>query len=203
MLFRSGPERARARLAEVWTGIAKAAAPDLLRLNPLLAGMQRSGALSRIATLFSPYDFNPLGFDPLRRVLEATVDFALLRTTKGPELLIAATDIASGRARLFRRAELTVEAVLASACLPTVHHAVAIEGRAYWDGGFSANPELLTLARESPVSDTLIVQLSPLSIPHRPTSARDIAAHVAHVTFNQPYVRDLDEIVAEIGRAHV
>ena len=142
----------------MWTGIAKAAAPDLLRLNPLLAGMQRSGALSRIATLFSPYDFNPLGFDPLRRVLEATVDFALLRTTKGPELLIAATDIASGRARLFRRAELTVEAVLASACLPTVHHAVAIEGRAYWDGGFSANPELLTLARESPVADTLIVQ---------------------------------------------
>jgi NTE family protein len=195
-LAAGGPAAAREKLRDVWTAVAKAAAPDLLRMIPLLAGMQRSGALARMTAVFSPYDLNPLGFDPLRKVLESHIDFSLLRTTRGPELLIAATDIATGRARLFRRAETTVEAVLASACLPTIHHAVEIEGRAYWDGGYSANPELITLALDSPVHDTLIVQLSPLLKPGLPTSARDITAHVAHVTFNQPYVRDLDLIVA-------
>ena len=82
-----------------------------------------------MASLFSPYDFNPLGFDPLRKLLEAHVDFAKLRAVDGPELLIAATDVATGRARLFRRREITVESVLASACLPTLHHAVTIDGQ--------------------------------------------------------------------------
>ena len=65
--------------------------------------------MAQVASLFSPYDFNPLGFDPFRKLLEAHVDFALLRTSAGPELLIAATDVATGRPRLFRRREITVE----------------------------------------------------------------------------------------------
>lgn len=194
-LAEGGAEAARAKLRAVWTAVAKAGAPEVLKFNPLLAGMSRSGALARMTSMFSPYDLNPLGFDPLRRVIEANVDFTMLRSLPGPDTMIAATDIATGRARLFRRAELTVEAVLASACLPTIHHAVAIEGRAYWDGGFSANPELLALARQSAVADTLIVQLSPLIKSGRPTAARDIASHVAHLTFNQPYRAQLEAIV--------
>ena len=93
--------------------------------------------MAQMATLFSPYDFNPLGFDPFRKLLLAHIDFAVLRTTPGPELLIAATDVANGRPRLFRRREITVELVLASACLPTIHHAVTIDGNAY---GTAASP---------------------------------------------------------------
>ena len=191
---------ARAKLRAVWEAVARAGVPDLMRLNPWLAGLSRSQTLAQVASLFSPYDFNPLGFDPLRKVLEANIDFSLLRTLPGPELLIAATDVTTGRPRLFRRRELIVECVLASACLPTLHHAVAVDGRAYWDGGFSANPDLVTLARESPVADTLIVKLNPLLVESLPTSAREITARINHITFNQPMLRDV-EVIAGIRRS--
>ena len=193
-LAEGGREGARRKLQQVWDAVAKASAPEFLKLNPVLAGMSRSNAFAQMAQMFSPYDFNPLGIDPLRRLIEAHIDFGLIRTTPGPELLIAATHVSSGTARLFRRAELTVEAVLASACLPALQHAVEIDGNDYWDGGFSANPDLITLARESPVEDTLIVQLTPLVRSQRPTSAREIAGHVSHLTFNQPYVHELERI---------
>jgi NTE family protein len=199
-LVEGGRAGARARLRAVWEAVAKAGVPDLLRNNPWLAGISRSQALAQVASLFSPYDFNPLGFDPFRKLLEAHVDFAVLRTTRGPELLIAATDVATGRPHLFRRRELTVQSVLASACLPTIHHAVAVEGRAYWDGGFSANPDIVTLARESPVGDTLIVKLNPLRSDGVPTSAREISARINQITFNQPMLRDIE--VIETVRAH-
>ena len=193
-LAESGRAGARTKLRQVWEAVAKAGLPDLLRLNPLLAGISRSHAMAQMATLFSPYDFNPLGFDPFRKLLVAHIDFSLLRTTPGPELLIAATDVTTGRPRLFRRREITVESVLASACLPTIHHAVSIDGQAYWDGGFSANPDLLTLARESPVADTLIVKLNPLETKGVPTSARDITARINQLTFAQPILRDIEVI---------
>ena len=175
-LGEGGKTRARAKLRSVWEAVAKAGVPDLLRLNPLLDGLSRAPQLAQVASLFSPYDFNPLGFDPLRRMLlEAPSISSCCAPARRLELLIAATDVATGRPRLFRRREMTVEAVLASACLPTLHHAVEIDGVAYWDGGFSANPDLVTLALESPVADTLIVQLNPLVRPGLPTSAREIS----------------------------
>lgn len=185
---------AREKLREVWEAIAKAGVPDLLRLNPVLFTLSRSAPLAHLASLWSPYEFNPLGFDPLRRLLAETVDFKLIRDKAPVELLIAATEVATGEARLFRRSELTVDAVLASACLPAIHHAVEIDGIAYWDGGFSANPDLVTLAMESPVADTLIVQLSPLKKEGLPTGAREIQAHVNRLTFNAPLIRDVEII---------
>jgi NTE family protein len=201
-LVDGGPAEARARLKSVWEAVAKAGVPDLLRNNPWLVGISRSATFAQVASMFSPYDFNPLGFDPLRKLLEAHVDFAKLRATAGPELLIAATDVATGRARLFRRAEISVEAVLASACLPTIHHAVSIEGRAYWDGGFSSNPDLVTLGRESPVGDTLIVKLNPSDKNGVPTSAREITARINQITFSQPMLRDIEliETVRRLSR---
>jgi len=192
---------ARAKLRAVWEAVAKTGVPDLLRLNPLLASISRSNAMAQMATLFSPYDFNPLGFDPFRKLLETHVDFARLRASRGPELLVAATDVTTGRPRLFRRKEIMVEAVLASACLPTLHHAVTIEGQAYWDGGFSANPDLLTLARESPVGDTLIVKLNSGEARGVPMTAREIAARVNSITFNQPMLRDV-ELIETVRALH-
>ena len=93
-----------------------------------------------------------------------------------------------------------MECVLASACLPTIHHAVAIDGHAYWDGGFSANPDLVTLGRESPVGDTLIVKLNAIDKPGVPTTAREITARINQITFNQPMLRDIE--VIETVRAH-
>jgi NTE family protein len=193
-LVEGGREGARQKLRDVWDAVQQAGVPDLLRLNPFLASMSRSGTLAHMASMFSPYDFNPLGFDPLRKLLETHIDFARLRATKGQELLIAATEIATGQSRLFRRHEITVDAVLASACLPSIHHAVEIEGRAYWDGGFSANPDFLTPAHESPIGDTLIVQLNAFAKLSKPTSARDIAGHINHLTFNQSYLAQIGQL---------
>lgn len=200
----AGRKEARETLRRVWEAVESAGVSDLVRMNPFLWGLTKT-SFSSMGGMLSPYDFNPMGFDPFRKLLEANIDFAKLRadTASGVELLIAATDVGTGRARLFRRKEMTVEAVLASACLPQIHHAVEIEGRAYWDGGFSANPDVVTLAAESPVEDTLIVQLNALDRPTSPRTARDIAAQVNNITFNQPLLKDIDMIVAaqrEIGR---
>jgi NTE family protein len=194
----AGRQEARAVLRRVWEAVEAAGISDLARLNPFLYGLTRAGGLSSMGSLLSPYDFNPLGFDPFRKLLADHIDFARLRTdtASGIELLIAATDVSTGRPRIFRRSELTVECVLASACLPQIHHAVEIEGRHYWDGGFSANPDVLTLAAESPARDTLIVQLNPLERPGTPRTARDIAARINAITFNQPLLKDVETIVA-------
>ena len=195
-LAEGGREGARRTLRTVWEAVQEAGVPDLMRFYPYLRTFGRSSSLAPVASLWSPYDFNPLGFDPLRRILEAHIDFERIRAFAGLELLIAATDVATGTKRLFRRGELTVEAVLASACLPTIHHAVEIDGRAYWDGGFSANPDLVTLAGESPSSDTLLVLLTSIEQPGIPRTAREIAAEVSRITFNQPLRRDVDMIEA-------
>ncbi|MEZ5850336.1 MAG: patatin-like phospholipase family protein [Hyphomicrobiaceae bacterium] len=195
-LSAGGRAGARATLQAVWEAVHEADVTDLLRLNPFLYGFSRSSAAGRLGSMFSPYEFNPLGFDPLRRLLSTHIDIDAARRFSGGELLIAATDVATGRKRLFRRAELTIETVLASTCLPTLHHAVEIEGRAYWDGGFSANPDLVTLAAESPVRDTLLVLLNPVEQPGKPRSAREIATNVSRVTFTQPLLRDVAEIAA-------
>jgi NTE family protein len=193
-LAEGGPEGARTKLRQVWEAVAKAGVPEFIRLNPVLFTLSRSAPLAHLASLWSPYEFNPLGFDPLRRLLTENIDFSLIRSQSPVELLIAATEVATGEARLFRRHELTVDSVLASACLPALHHAVEIDGVAYWDGGFSANPDLVTLAMESPVADTLIVQLSPLKKEGLPTGAREIQAHVNRLTFNAPLIRDVEII---------
>ena len=207
-LAEGGHAGAAKTLRAVWTAVIEAGVPDLVRFNPFLLGLSRSSTMGHIGAqvgaqfgaMFSPYEFNPMGFDPLRKLLEAHIDFDRLRTAArtsgGVELLIAATDVATGRPRLFRRAELTVEAVLASACLPQLHHAVVIDGRAYWDGGFSANPDLLTLAAESPVGDTLLVLLNPVEKSGVPRTVRDIAAEANRLTFSQPLLRDIAEITA-------
>jgi NTE family protein len=187
-------EHARRKLETIWKAIEKAQPPDLTAINPFM-----SKALASMAGMISPYDFNPLGIDPLRNLLADAIDFAALRAPSPHQLLIAATDVATGRPRLFRRHEMKVEAILASACLPTVHHAVEIEGRHYWDGGFSANPDLVTLATESPCEDTLIVVLNHAVRPKSPKTAAEIAAHIGEITFNQPFLRDIELIAAARG----
>lgn len=186
---------ARAAMAAIWSGVERAGVPDLLRLNPVLLGLAKAAPLPNMTAFFSPYEFNPVGFDPLRKIINEHIDFEAIRGTAGLELMIAATDVSTGRARLFRRRELTVDAILASACLPTLHHAVKIDGRYYWDGGFSANPDLVTLAAESPIQDTLLVQLNPIHKPGAPRGAKSIEDRVNTITFNQPLVRDIETIL--------
>ncbi len=195
-LAQGGREGAHAKLREVWEGVHKAGVPDLLRLNPFLFGLTNVTTLAQMTSLLSPYEFNPLGFDPLRALLAETIDFESVRETSPVELIVAATEVATGRARLFRGAEISLDAVLASACLPTLHRTVEIDGVGYWDGGFSKNPDLITVGSESPVKDTLIVQINPLVRRELPKGAREIAGAVNRLTFNAPLLRDVEHILA-------
>lgn len=191
-LAEGGRPGARAKLEQVWTAIHKAGVPDLVWMNPLMWGLSSMAGMAR---LFSPYDLNPLGIDPLRQLITETIDFAAVR--RAPiELEIVATDVATGRPRFFTRDELTVDSVLASACLPTLHHATEIDGRAYWDGGFSANPDLVNLALTSRAADTLIVLLNPSTRSTLPVAAQEITAHQNLLTFNAPLLRDVSVIEA-------
>ncbi len=193
-LAEGGRPAAQAKLRDVWDAVVQAGMPEFIRLNPFLNGLSRSPSLARVASLWSPYDLNPLGFDPLRQLLIKHIDFEKLRASPSIELLIAATAVTTGAPRLFRRHEITVDTVLASACLPSMHHAVEIDGVAYWDGGFSANPDIVNLVLESPVQDTLIVQLNPLTRAGLPTTMPDITEHAYRLTFNAPLLRDVHVI---------
>lgn len=189
-LAQGGRDGARACLAAVWKAVRDAGLPEFLQMNPLIAGMRK------FAGAFSPNELNPLGIDPLRRLLEANIDFEAIRRTSSLNLIIAATDVATGARHLFRTGEITVDTVLASACLPSLQAAVRIDGRAYWDGGFSANPDLINLAAESRVRDTLIVQINPNVVSDVPTRANEIADHVNRITFNQPLRSDIAMVLA-------
>jgi NTE family protein len=144
--------------------------------------------------LLSPYQLNPLGLNPLRDLLQRLVDFERLRLASPIRLYIAATQVRTGRLKLFREHELNVDMALASACLPTMHHAVEIDGEAYWDGGYSANPALFPLAATGHADDVLIVMLSPLAYAEpggkSPTSVAEIRSRAAEIAFNATFQRE-------------
>jgi NTE family protein len=161
--LRGGSAGAAQALDELWREIGR-----LAQVNPLRASGLSQLAADFAAQFLSPYQINPLGVNPLRPVLERLVDFARLRHTEPPRLFVAATDVTTGRARIFRNHELSIDAVLASACLPQMHSAIEIDGTPYWDGGFSANPPLLPLVEACAARDLLLVQINRCSPNGRP-----------------------------------
>jgi NTE family protein len=147
-------------------------------------------AMDLMARLFSPYDLNPQGFNPLRAILAESIHFD--RLTAGPiKLFVTATNVRTGQGRVFRNAEITPDVLLASACLPTLFHAVEIEGEPYWDGGYSGNPTITPLVRECASRDTILVQVNPVERPGTPRNARDIVNRLNEVSFNAVLLKEL------------
>ena len=162
-LAEGGPQAARRKLQRVWERVSL--------IGPLSGSSVAHAAAAALGSpaLASPYQFNPFGINPLRDILEDEVDFAHLRAASPTRLLIAATRVRDGRARLFRETELDVDHVLASACLPFMQQAVEIDGEAYWDGGYSANPPLRQLVLDTNARNILLVRLLPeagIDVPH-------------------------------------
>lgn len=190
-LMTGGADGARSALQSFWTAVGTRLPFELFTLG----GAERPGlapaarAMLHWTQLLSPYQFNPLGLNPLRDVLAEQIDFERLRAASPIELFIAATHANSGRLRLFGNAELGVEALLASACLPTLHHAVVIDGEPYWDGGYSANPALYPLVRAG-IADLLIVSLSASQHASLPVSADEIRARALEFAFNATFLRE-------------
>ncbi len=140
--------------------------------------------------MMSPYDFNPLNINPLKDLIERFVDFDAIRNHAQMELFISATNVHSGRLRVFRREDITADVVMASAALPHVFRAVEIDGEPYWDGGFTGNPAILPLV-SSNADDVLLVQIAPLRRDDTPTSARDILNRVNEISFSSSLAAEL------------
>ena len=189
---------ARRALEDFWRRVAHAGRFSPFRRSPLDVLMGRWTmdtsplfiAMDMAARVFSPYDLNPRGINPMREILVECVDFARLQ--RSPiKLFVTATNVRTGRGRLFHNDELSPEALLASACLPTLFQAIEIDGEAYWDGGYVGNPTLTPLVRECAASDTVLVQVNPIERPGTPRSAREILDRLNEVSFNSPLMKEL------------
>jgi NTE family protein len=193
-----GADGAKAALEQFWRRVSDAAVLSPFRRTPLDVMLGRWTldtspmfvTLDLMARIFSPYDLNPHGANPLRDILADCIDF--WRVAKSQvKLFVTATNVHTGRGHIFRNAELTPEVLLASACLPTLFQAIEIDGEAYWDGGYAGNPTITPLIRECSSSDTILVQVNPLERPGTPRSARDIINRVNEVSFNATLLKEL------------
>ena len=175
-----GHEGARAALALFWQRVAAEArrsplAPTRLERATGLAGAGLAAGslwLAQASRIASPYELNPGGHNPLAAILDECVDFERLRRERPVELFVCATNVRTGKLRVFGPDEVSRDAVLASACLPALFHAVEIEGEHYWDGGYGSNPPVLPLVQGTDCGDTVIVQIDPVRIDELPVTAR-------------------------------
>jgi NTE family protein len=189
---------ARAALDTFWRRVSEAARFSPLRRGPLDVVLGRwtldSSPFYVVMDLFSrlasPYDLNPLGWNPLREILAGLIDFTQLG--QAPiKLFITATNVRTGRGHVFRNNAITPDVLLASACLPTMFQAVEIDGEPYWDGGYSGNPTLTPLIRECKSQDTILVQINPVERQGTPRSASDILNRLNEVSFNGVLLKEL------------
>jgi NTE family protein len=195
---KGGPEEARKALDDFWRRVSDGALLSPFKRTPLdmLLGrwtMDMSPAFlafDMAARLFSPYDLNPAGLNPLRDILAACVDTDALQKCS-IKLFVTATNVHTGRGRVFRNAELTPHVLLASACLPTLFQAIEIDGEPYWDGGYSGNPTMTPLVRECASQDTLIVAINPVERPGTPRSAQEIMNRLNEISFNATLLKEL------------
>jgi NTE family protein len=193
-----GPSGAKSALNAFWRRVADSARFSPIQRSPLDVFLGRWTldtspfylAFDLASRVFSPYDLNFAGDNPLRQVIAESVDFALVADSP-IRLFVTATNVRSGRGHVFRNAELTPDVLLASACLPTLFHAVEIDGEPYWDGGYSGNPTITPLVRDCQSQDTLLVAINPVERPGTPRSAREILDRLNEVSFNATLLKEL------------
>jgi NTE family protein len=191
-LARGGRPEAQKRLADFWRAVSnngnlpplqRAVVDRMLSFVPL-EGTPMQAWLDLMSKYFSPYDFNPLNINPLKDLFERFVDFSAVRAFSDVQLFISATNVQTGRVRIFPREKITAEALMASACLPLLFRAVEIDGVPYWDGGYLANPVIFPFFGTTTTEDVLVVQINPLVRQATPTSANEIMNRINEITFN-------------------
>ncbi|WP_019218190.1 patatin-like phospholipase family protein [Legionella tunisiensis] len=207
-----GAEGGKKALEAFWLRVSQAAtySPFQRSIWDILAGrwtLDHSPlflAFDLASRLYSPYDLNPMMFNPLRTILTESINFK--RLAKSPiKLFITATNVRTGQGKVFRNKEITPDVLLASACLPTLFQAVEINGEAYWDGGYTGNPTITPLVKECESSDTILVQINPVERIGTPKSAREILNRLNEVAFNATLMKELRMIavlrqVADLGQ---
>ena len=196
--MKEGAEGARAALDAYWARVADAARFSPIQRSPLDRLMNRWSldtspgyfAMDLMSRVVSPYNVNPFGINPISDILEKSIDFAHL-SEASIKLFITATNVHTGRGRVFRNKDITPDVLLASACLPTMFQAIEIDGEPYWDGGFVGNPTITPLVRESEAADVILVQINPRERRETPRTASAILDRLNEISFNSPLMKEL------------
>ena len=196
-LARGGPEEARKRLADFWRAASRdgdmstfnrAISERLFSLIPIAGGPMKAW-FDTMASYLSPYDLNPLNINPLKDLIVRFVDFDAVKKSEMP-LFIAATNVHTGRLRVFPREKIDADAVMASAALPYVFKAVEIDGVPYWDGGYTANPPIYPFFRTTDTEDVLVVQINPVLRASTPQTSQEIVNRINEITFNASLIAE-------------
>ena len=191
--MKGGRDGARQGLADFWTEVGKQmpwaamtrGEGDAISLSPA------SKLLANWAGNFSPSQLNPFDLNPLRDLLNRQIDFDRLRAHSPFKLFVGTTQANTAKLRVFRETELNVDVLLASACLPRIHHAVEIDGEPYWDGGYAANPAVFPLFYDCDSRDVLLVLLSPLKREGTPRTVEEIEARIVELAFSANFMREM------------
>ena len=201
-LAEGGRDGAREKLREFWRKIS-----DGARMSPLQPSifdrMFNPGSLDTspgfmffdaLSRMMSPYQLNPLNLNPLRDVLDSVVDCEAMRDQDRVQLFICASNVLTGKIKVFNHKDVSIDSVLASACLPFMFQAVEIDGEHYWDGGYMGNPPLYPLIYRCASRDVLIVQLNPIKIDSVPKTAQAIMDRINTLSFNSSLMREMRAI---------
>jgi len=192
-------ESARVALQTFWK--AMGTRPDAFALAARWAGLPSNSLgnpmllwFELLSQLYSPYQLNPLNYNPLRTVLEPLIQFDQLRARAPFKLFVCATNVRTGRVRIFREHEIDLDMLLASACLPFAFQAVEVQGEHYWDGGYMGNPALWPLWYATKAKDLLLVQINPLSRANLPDTAQEIIDRASEISFNASLLHEMRQI---------
>lgn len=197
-----GREGARKKLQTFWKAVGEKGRFSPIQRTPvdMLFGNYNFEfspsyrAADLFSRVFSPYDTNPLDINPLREVVDEIIDFDAVRRCDRFGVFITATNVWSGKAEVFSGERLSLDVVMASACLPTFYKAVEIDGVPYWDGGFGGNPALYPFFYETETEDCLLVQINPIEKKETPKTAQEIQDRMNEITFNAGLLREFRAI---------
>jgi NTE family protein len=192
-------EAARTALKTFWDAVSTQPSTFALatRWNDTQRGPSSNPMLlwfELLSQIYSPYQLNPLNYNPLRTVLKPLIQFERLRDKSPFKLFVCATNVRTGRVRIFREHELEIDMLLASACLPFAFQAVEVEGAHYWDGGYMGNPALWPLWYATKSKDLLLVQINPLSRDDLPDTAQEIIDRASEISFNASLLHEMRQI---------
>jgi NTE family protein len=201
-LMAGGADAARKGLAAFWRRVSLLAAPSPIQqtwFDRLFGGYNLDYSpsyqmLDFMTRVWSPYQFNPTDISPLRELLVETIDFEQLRRCEDVKLFVAATNVRSGKIKVFETQELTAGVLMASACIPLMFQAVEIDGEHYWDGGYMGNPALFPLIYGCTSPDVIIVHINPIERDGVPTDAPDILNRINEISFNSSLMREMRAI---------
>jgi NTE family protein len=191
--MKGGRDGARQSLVDFWTEVGKQMPLGMVTRGEgeAISLSPASKLLANWAGYFSPSQLNPLDLNPLRDLLNRQVDFEQLRACSPFKLFVGTTQANTGKLRVFRESELTLDVLLASACLPKIHHPVEIDGEPYWDGGYSANPAVFPLFYDCDSPDVLLVLLSPLQREGTPRTVEEIETRIVELAFSAHFMREM------------